>query len=86
MTATVATEFKANLKYYIDRVLGGESVIVTRPKSKNVVLISEEEYNDLQKAKNNAEYLAKLYSSIDQAKRGSVVSYSLEELEAMADE
>lgn len=86
MTATVATDLKSNLKYYIDRVLGGESVIITRPKSRNVVMISEDEYNELQKAKNNVEYMAKLQISIDQAKRGLIVSKSMEELEALADE
>ena len=44
MTATVATDLKANLKYYIDKALEGESVIITRPKRKNAVLISEAEY------------------------------------------
>lgn len=47
MTATVATELKANFKYYMDRVVEGEQVIITRPKQKNVVLISEEAYNEL---------------------------------------
>ena len=47
MTATVATELKSNLKYYMDRVVDGEQVIITRPKQKNVVLISEDRYNAL---------------------------------------
>ena len=39
MTATVATDLKANLKYYIEKAVNGDSVIITRPKRKNVVLI-----------------------------------------------
>lgn len=86
MTATVATELKANLKHYIDKAVSGDSIIITRPKRKNAVLISEEEYNELQRIKNNAEYMYKLNLSIDQAKQGKVITKSMEELEAMADE
>ena len=44
-TAVVTADFKANLKYYFDVAVNGNSVIITRPKKKNAVLISEEEYN-----------------------------------------
>lgn len=86
MTATVATDLKANLKFYIDKALHGDCVIVTRPKRKNVVLISEEEYNELQRIKHNAEYMYKMNTSIQQAKEGKVVIKSMEELEQLADE
>lgn len=86
MTATVATDLKANLKFYIDKALNGDSVIITRPKRKNVVLISEEEYNELQRIKHNADYMYKMNTSIQQAKEGKVVVKSMEELELLADE
>ena len=86
MTATVATDLKANLKFYIDKALNGDSVIITRPKRKNVVLISEEEYNELQRIKHNADYMYKMNTSIQQAKEGKVVIKSMEELEQLADE
>lgn len=86
MTATVATDLKANLKFYIDKALNGDSVIITRPKRKNVVLISEEEYNELQRIKHNADYMYKMNTSIQQAKEGKVVVKSMEELERLADE
>lgn len=86
MTATVATDLKANLKFYIDKVLNGDSVIITRPKRKNVVLISEDEYNELQRIKHNADYMYKMNTSIQQAKEGKVVVKSMEELERLADE
>ena len=35
----------------------GEPVIVSRKENKNVVIISEAEYNELAKAKKNAEYI-----------------------------
>lgn len=86
MTATVATDLKANLKFYIDKALNGDSVIITRPKRKNVVLISEEEYNELQRIKHNADYMYKMNTSIQQAKEGKVVVKSMEELEQFANE
>lgn len=85
-TATVATDLKSNLKHYIERALSGDSIIITRPKRKNVVLISEEEYNELQKIKQNSEYMYKLNTSIQQAKEGKVVIKTMEELEKLADE
>ncbi len=86
ITATVATDLKANLKHYIDMALSGDSIIITRPKQENVVMISESEYNELLRLKNNAEYIYKLNRSIEQAKQGRIVSKSMEELEAMENE
>lgn len=86
ITATVATDLKANLKYYIEKAINGDSIIITRPKKKNVVLISEDEYNELQRIKKNSEYMYKLNLSIEQAKQGRVIVKTMEELEALADE
>ena len=86
ITATVATDLKANLKYYIEKAINGDSIIITRPKKKNVVLISEDEYNELQRIKKNSEYMHKLNLSIEQAKQGRVISKTMEELEALANE
>lgn len=85
-TATIATELKANLKFYIEKATSGESVIITRPKHKNAVLIGEDEYNELLRIKSNAEYLMKLDRSIAQAQQGKIVVKTMEELEAMANE
>ena len=47
------------------------------------VVISEQEYNELQREKRNAEYLAKLDRSFEQLKKGEVVIKAMEELESM---
>lgn len=86
VTATVVTELKSNLKHYIEMAVSGDSVIITRPKKENAVLIGEQEYNELLKFKANSEYLAKLNNSIEQAKQGKVVQKNMEELEAMENE
>lgn len=71
------------IKKDFDMAFGGEPVVVSRKQNKNVVVISEQEYNDLQKAKQNAEYLAKLNHSFTQLERGETISFSLEELKEM---
>lgn len=86
MTATVATDLKANLKFYIDKALDGDSIIITRPQRKNAVLISESEYNELLRIKQNADYMFKMNTSIQQAKEGKLVIKSMKELEDLADE
>ncbi|MBQ9519695.1 MAG: type II toxin-antitoxin system Phd/YefM family antitoxin [Firmicutes bacterium] len=86
ITATVATDLKENLKFYIEKAVSGDSIIITRPKKGNAVLISEEEYNELLRLKHNAEYEQKLLRSIVQGKEGRVIAKSIEELEAMVDE
>jgi len=47
ITAISTTDLKANFKHYLDRSLKGDAIIITRPKQKNAVLISEEYYNEL---------------------------------------
>ena len=86
MIATKQMDIRANIKKYFDLAFAGEPVIVSRKENKNVVVISETEYNNLQKAKRNAEYLMHLDHSFAQLDRGEVVVKSMEELERLADE
>ena len=86
MIAIKQMDIRANIKKYFDLAFDGESIIVARKQNRNVVVISEKEYNDLQKAKRNAEYLAHLDRSFAQLERGEVVVKTMEELEQMADE
>lgn len=86
MLAVKGMDVRNNFKEWCNKVVGGETIIVSRPKNENVVIVSEQEYNELQKAKRNAEYLAMLDESYAQLERGEVVVKSMEELERMADE
>lgn len=84
MLAVNYSTIRENLKTYCDRVTdNNETVIVTRKGEKNVVIISLDEWNSLQKAARNAEYLGKLDRAIADIKAGRVVVKSIEELEAM---
>lgn len=84
MLAVKSVDVRDNFKALCDKVFGGETLIVSRPKNENVVIISEAEYNEMIKAKRNAEYLAMLDESIEQHKRGEVVVKTMAELEQMA--
>lgn len=83
MIATKQMDLRANLKKYFDIAFSGEPVIVSRKQNKNVVVISEREYNELQRAKRNAEYLKRLNESMAQANEGQTITLSLDELRAM---
>lgn len=45
--------------------------------------MTESEYTEIIKKKNNAEYLAKLNESYEQLKTGKTISFSFEELKEM---
>ncbi|MDE6971415.1 MAG: hypothetical protein K2P69_16930, partial [Eubacterium sp.] len=64
----------------------GEPVIVSPKENRNVVIISEAEYNELVKAKRNEEYLVKLDESFKQFEEGKTISFRMEELREMESE
>lgn len=75
------------MKAFCDRVTDSdETVIVTRKAEKNVVIISEERYNQLEKAERNAAYLSKLERGLEQVHAGLGITKTMEELEAMAED
>lgn len=88
MEVTVAkqVDVRANLKKYFDMACSGSAIMIPRKENQNVVILSEKEYQILEKARRNAEYLAKLRRADEQIREGRVVVKSLEELEAMEDE
>ena len=84
MIAANYSTIRKNLKSYCDRVTdNNETVIVTRKDEKNVVIISLDEWNALQKLARNAEYLGKLTRSVADIKAGRVITKTMEELEEM---
>lgn len=86
MTVAKQIDILENIKKYFDMAFNGEPVAVERKENKNVVILSEKEYKELQKAKNNAEYLARLDLADRQLREGKVVVKTMEELDAMAEE
>ena len=64
MLAVKSMDVRDNFKSFCDQAFKGEVLIVSRPKNENVVIISERQYNDMMKSKQNAEYLEKLQRGI----------------------
>lgn len=58
-----------------------ETVIVTRKNERNVVLMSLEKYNELEKAAKNAEYLAMINRRIAQLENGEGHEHELIEVD-----
>ena len=82
MLAVKSMDVRENFKSLCDRVFNGETLIVSRPKNENIVMISEAEYNEIIKAKKNADYLAMLDKSMAEAESGGFVTKTIDELGA----
>ena len=89
MQAISVSEARQNFKKYCDYVVENNDVIIVSRNGngkENMVWIDLVSYNELQKAKQNLEYLMKLEESFKQLEEGKVVVKTMEELEAMANE
>ena len=85
MIAANYSTVRDNLKKYCDQVSDyGETVIVTRKNEKNVVLISMDQWNALERAARNAEYLSSLDCAFDQLRSGRGTPHEL--IEDLPDE
>lgn len=82
MLAVNYTTIRNNLNDYCDAATdNNEIVIVTRKNKKNVVIISLEQYNQIMKAAQNAEYLAMIDRSMDQLSSGNGKQHELIEVD-----
>ncbi len=84
MIAANFSEFRINLKKYLDQVEdNNDTLIVKRKTGKGTVMISLDEYNSIMEtvhllsSKANAD---RLYESIQQIKKGEKVTISINEI------
>ena len=82
MLAVKSMDVRENFKSLCDKVFRRETLIVSRPKNENIVMMSESEYNEIMKAKRNAEYLAMLDKSMAEAEAGGFITKTVDELGA----
>lgn len=82
MLAVKSMDVRENFKSLCDKVFKGETLIISRPKNENIIMMSEREYNEIMKAKRNADYLSMLDKSKAEAEADGFVSKTIEELEA----
>ena len=81
MLAVNYSTIRNNLKDYCDKATDSqETVIVTRKNEKNVVILSLERYNQLEKAARNADYLAMIDRSMAQLEAGKGQEHELIEV------
>ncbi len=69
-------EFEARPTEYFDMALNGEDVLIPRSENRNVCIISESQYNHLQEAKRNYEYI----SGMSGGQSSELLARSVEEL------
>lgn len=81
MLAVKSMDVRDNFKNFCEKVINGETLIISRPKNENVVMLSEAEYNKMMKAKRNADYLAMLDKSMAEAESGGFIPKNISELE-----
>ena len=83
MIAVNYTNVRANLKSYMDRAKNDFETIIITGKDGNVVMLSEEEYNNMKEnyfIMSNPEMVKRLDESIKQIIEGKIVSVPIEEL------
>ena len=83
MIALRTVDLRNDFKRVSDLVISGEKVLIARPRNENLVVLSEKEYNELEKARRNTQYLAAIEKSEQEISEGKVVLFTIDELEAM---
>jgi len=83
MIALKTVDIRNDFKRVSDIVNSGETVLISRPHNENLVVLSEREYNELQKAHRNAEYIAGIDKSVKEIEDGKTISLTMDELLAM---
>lgn len=89
MQAISVSEARQNFKKYCNAVVEDNDIIIVSRNGngkENMVWIDLKAFNELQKAKENLEYMKKLEESFREMDEGKVIVKSMEDLEAMADE
>ena len=91
MIAINYTTARQNLKEFCDKTVNDfETVIITRERGENVVLMSESEYNNMLEnlyIRSNPKDYQRLLDSISDLKAGrDIVVKTMEELEALGNE
>lgn len=86
MLAVNYTNLRDNMKKYMDKVSDDyETMIVTRKNNKNIVMISEESYNNMMEniyVMGNKENYDWLMESKAQLESGKIITHDLVEVEA----
>lgn len=78
MLTTNYSNIRNHLKYYCDKFCDfQETVLITRNNDKNIVMVSLEKYNELEKVARSCEYWAKIDRGIEQFQNGNGQEHNL---------
>ncbi len=80
MTVVKSSNLIENLEKCLELAARGESILIPGKDNHNIVILSEVEYQELERAKRNAEYLAKLDRAIMQKNAGTMREHALIEV------
>lgn len=80
MLVAKQNDVRSNMKSYFDSAYNGEAVFVPRVGNRNVYIISEKEYAELQNAKKNSDYLKGVFDSVTSRSFRETLLESVEEL------
>ena len=83
MIAIKTIDIRNDFKKVSNLINSGETVLISRPKNENLVIISEKEYNELEKARRNVEYMNMIENSVNEIETGKTISFTMEEIEAI---
>jgi len=75
------TAVRQDFKDYCDQVIEVDQPLIVTRKDDNVVMISLERFNQLERQARNSDYVAKLTRSYEQAFSGNTVSHDLIEID-----
>ncbi len=82
MIATNYSEVRNKLKDYCDLATdNAETILVTRKENKNVVILSLERFNEMEKELRNVQYLAKINRGFEQIQSGNGHEHELIDIE-----
>lgn len=70
-------DFCNNFNSLCREILNGETIKISNQKNESVIILSETEYNTLQKSKRNIGYLNMLERSMQEAKNGKIISTTI---------
>lgn len=83
MIALRTVDLRNNFRRVSEIVSSGEIVLIARPHNENLVILTEKEYNELEKSRRNAEYLAKIEQGLQDIAEGKGISVSISDLEEL---
>ena len=73
MIAIKTADLTQDFKKYADRIMRGENVLISRPHNENLVIITEQEYNELN-AEKRRKALEKAQKTIKDIRAQSVLN------------